>query len=211
MIDYIFLIRGPTVQSRVRKVTIQAPRLGLALDKILALFPSQFVNTKFARRMDLMNAKKAAAKRSKEIRDKAVYIIVDEKTGECDLSGAPLRGVYTAFKNGGEIALSPDAPVSKVEPITKGKKLAPKASAKENASTPIQGAKNKQSMATEKKSQPKAAATKAAAKPAKPSGIGKATTLILSGAQWAKVDKLTEKEGSIREMVAKAMIKTYSL
>lgn len=156
--------------------------------------------------MDLINARVDAAKRSR-VEGKPIYIIVDPKDGECSLSETSKKGVYTVYKNGSEIALDTDADVSKVEPKQKKGKLAPKASAKENASTPIQGAKNKQVMADKKTAK---AAPKTAPK-AKVEGTGKATTLILSNAQWAKVEKLTEKEGSIREMVAKAMIKTYSL
>ncbi len=218
MTTYPFLIRGPTKQSRRKKVLVSALSLRLAMGKILMRYPAKFVNSKFARRMDLMSAKAAAIKESNKKKGKTVYIIVDEKDGECDLSGAPLRGVYTAFKNGSEIGLPSTSEVSKVEPKQKGKrkisekefeakkgKLTPTSSTKENASTPIQGAKTNTSMA-------KKANAKAAKKSApKATGTGKATTLILSDAQWAKIEKLTEKEGSIREMVAKAMIKTFGL
>lgn len=166
--------------------------------------------------MDLISAKQLAVKQSNAKPGKIVYIIVDEKDGECDLANAPLRGVYTAYKNGSEIALVSPTQVT-IEPKGKKRKiterefesekgkLTPKASTKQNAPTAIQGAKTNTTMADKKKP-----ASKPTPK-AKPEGTGKATTLILSSAQWAKVEKLTEKEGSIREMVAKAMIKTYSL
>jgi len=153
--------------------------------------------------MDLISAKVEAAARSRK-EGKTIYIIVDQKDGECDLATAPLKGVYTAYKNGGEIALEVGAEVTATTPKAKKGKTAPKEMSKVKSSAPTSGDKNKKVMG-KKKEVKKAVAKKVA------TGTGKATTLILSDAQWKKVEGLIAKEGSIREMVAKAMIKTYSL
>lgn len=192
----------------------------LALKKILMRYPTKFVNSKFARRMVLMEAKVEAAKKSRTEK-KAIYIIVD-KEGECTLADSPKKGVYTAFKNGSEIALESDAEVTTTAPKEKKKpaknadgielgKTAPKKDmSKADFSVPkTGGAKNKSNTTMAKTATKTAPAKKVAAKKAE--GTGKATTLILSDAQWAKVEKLTEKHGSIREMVAASMIKTYGL
>ncbi len=202
---YPFLIRGPTKQSRRKKILIDASRLKFALLKIFALFPAKFVNTKYARNMDLITARVDAAKRSRA--DKVTIFIIVDKEGECTLSTECKKGAYTCYRNGSEVSLPSNAETSTVEPKTKKGKTAPhKDMSKVDFSKPINsGEKTNNKMA--KKTEVKGNAKKVA----KPEGTGKATTLILTDAQWAKVNKLIEKEGSIREMVAKAMIKTFGL
>lgn len=159
--------------------------------------------------MDLISAKVEAAKRSREEKKK-IYITVDTD-GECDLSNLPLKGVYTCYSNGSEIALEHDAEVATVAPRPNKKKLpaqsekALKLISKQNTKETI--------MATTKpaKKAAKKVATKKEPK-VKDTRVGKATTLLLSAEQWKKVDALITKDGgSIREMVAEALITKFKL
>lgn len=85
---------------------IVSDTLGNALNLVLALYPSKFINTKHARRMDLINAKKQARGQSLVSNGAKVYVIVDEQTGECSVNLAPLRGRQYAFQDGQEVEVS---------------------------------------------------------------------------------------------------------
>ena len=107
--DYPFVIGNKVVK-------ISANGIKNAIDRVTFRHQNKLINITHARNMDLISAKVEAAKQSRAEKRK-VYIIVDEKTGECDLSHAPLKGVYTVYNNGSEIALETDAPVTTTEPV----------------------------------------------------------------------------------------------
>jgi hypothetical protein len=114
-VEYPFVVGNKVVK-------ISGHGLNNAIDRITTRYQNKLINITHARNMDLISAKVEAAKRSRTEKRK-IYIIVDEKDGECDLSHIPLKGVYACYNNGSEIALEIDAPVTTVEPRPNKKKL----------------------------------------------------------------------------------------
>lgn len=143
--------------------------------------------------MDLMSAKTEAAARSQKSKKLLFIHVLDD--GECGVSTVQDATATHAFEGGNEVPLpeltAPEekpakakvakAPTKKEKP----KKMAKKAPAK------------------------KAAKAAAPAKKEKVSGlIGKATTLLLSKADWDKVNKAVEAgKGSIRDLASKGILK----
>lgn len=89
MNDYPFLIRGPTHASRIRKIKANGKNFKDALIKVLSVYPSKFVNFKFARNMDLNSVKQIAINLSKKTKGVEHVIWLNEKEGE----------FYISFKN----------------------------------------------------------------------------------------------------------------
>ncbi len=228
MKNYPFLIRGPTTLGRTIHKSVKAATFKDALNKILALYPIKFVNSKFALQMDLVSVKKEAIKLSKSKKGVKFTIHLNEAEGEFYITFKNAKGFtmlveeegqepneigsarlnkwvpQSVWMNGSEIAMEVEQQevsdkAAKRNIPAQSDKAAKIISQKETKTT------NKMAKANKGK-----AAAKTAPK-AKATGTGKATTLILSDTQWKKVEGLTAKEGSIREMVAKAMIKTYGL
>lgn len=171
--------------------------------------------------MDLITAKIEAAARSRK-EQRTIYIIVDDE-GECELNNAPLKGVYTAFKNGSEIAPPSSAEANNVEPkvSTRRSRQPIKESAatpnhkemaevNETAATAAKPATAKKAAAsTTKKPASKPAPKKAA--PAKPKGklepIG--VTMQFTPEQANKFRaKLNKVNKSAREYVAEIVLKS---
>jgi hypothetical protein len=158
---------------------------------------------------NLVNAKKAAIERSL-LSKKNVYI--DQKGEECELKDHKSNLTLFAFNNGHEVPFDPlpystqvqtakvkvtEASLTKsknkkMETVTTEEKVAKKAPAKKTAKP----AAKKASKAPVKKE-------------SKPSNlVGKATTLLLSPADWKRVDKaVADGKGSIRDLVAKGILK----
>jgi len=202
--DYPFVIGNKVVK-------ISANGIKNAIDRVTSRHQNKLINITHARNMDLISAKVEAAKQSRTEKRK-VYIIVDEKTGECELNHAPLNGVYTVYNNGSEIALETDAPLTEVAPIA-NKNTKRKIPAQSEKAIKLISKNSKETvMATPAKKAPaKKAAAKKEAKP-KDSRIGKATTLLFTVEQWKKIDAIVAKgEESIREMAASAMVAKYKL
>jgi len=79
MTDYPFLVKG-----RVKKVT--AFNYRNALDRILSKNLNIFIQTKHARKMDLITASEQAQKESKLKKNTRFYVVSNIKTGEVDFS-----------------------------------------------------------------------------------------------------------------------------
>lgn len=214
MNTYPFLIRdGPN--SRVRKVEITAPNYSRALDKVLSRYPNKFIQTKFARRMDLISAKVKAAQQSR-LNNKKVYVVVDDE-GECEISNSPLTGSLHCFLNGSEIALE-----SKLEePTTKpsGTKLAKNQEPKTNktmtkvaTATPAKKGIEKKVTAPVKKTAPTPAAKKPQPSNVKRDGIGKATTVTFTAAEWKELESYCDKHSTtIRELATRGIAKLVGI
>ena len=205
MQPYPFLIRGPT-NGRVRRVNITASSLTQAVNKVLALYPNKFVNIKHARRMDLISAKQEAAKVSKSSKRKT-YVFVDGKTGECDISHAPLKETIHCYLNGSEIAVeSKVSGPAKKEVETKNEKtMSKKESAKpaKKAIAPAPKVAPKKETPAPKKEAPKAVKETA---PAHEGLIGKATTLFFNEAQWKKINAYCrDNSTTIRDLATSAL------
>lgn len=150
---------------------------------------------------DLMTAKKDAAARSLESK-KLIFVNMGSE-GECEIADKQNKETLHAFENGNEVPLPALMEVSKEKPA---KVKATKAPTKSISKT-----KTKKKMSTEAKTAPKKAAKKSTPPKkvaATPGMIGKATTILLSKADWAKVDKAVEAgKGSIRELASKGILK----
>jgi hypothetical protein len=141
---------------------------------------------------NLEQAKKDAVTRSQESK-KTIFVSTSE-SGDHLVADKQSKDSIFAFKDGNEVPLP--------EFVEKaGKK--PAAAKVAKAST--KKAKTNKKMAT--KVAPKKAAAKKESKPA--SGlIGRATTILLSKTDWAKVDKAVEAgKGSIRELSSKGILR----
>ena len=136
---------------------------------------------------DLMTAKQDASTKSKEVR---TPVFVDLKPdGECEVAPRQTKESIHAFKDGNEVPL----PEYKERiPLPKVKEVKPK---------------TKKKMAKPAKK----TAAKKVATPAKKDTtglIGKATTILLSAADWKRVDKaVADGKGSVRELASKGILK----
>jgi hypothetical protein len=142
---------------------------------------------------DLMTAKADAAARSLESK-KLIFIDIDGE-GECSIADKQSATSLHAFQNGNEVPVPVFTEVSKKDKPAKVKVT--------KAPTKTKSKKKVMAKAATKK----APAKKAAAKPA--TGlVGRATTILLSKAEWAKVDKAVDDgKGSIRELASKGILK----
>lgn len=211
-------------------VKIAATGIRNAINRVTTKHPNKFINITHAKNMDLISAKVEAAKHSRTEKKK-IYIIVDDD-GECELNHAPLKGVYACYSNGSEIALENDAEVATITPRpNKSKKRlseiimedAEKIESKQKKKLPAQSEKALKLISKQNTKETVMATTKPANKAAKKvaakkeskvkdTRVGKATTLLLSAEQWKRVDALITKDGgSIREMVAEALITKFKL
>jgi hypothetical protein len=102
MIDYPFIVKG-----RVKKVC--APNYKNALDRVLYKNPNHFIQTKFAKRMDLITAENEAKAASKSKKGARYYVTVSEH-GELDYSSTLKRGdtVNSVFVDGKRGTLTPE-------------------------------------------------------------------------------------------------------
>jgi len=222
------------VVERRKHLKLKAENFANALNKALSLNPKKRVryNLKFylmaeQEGMDLMSAKVEAAKKSKEL-GKRIYIFMDNE-GDHYLSESLVKGTIACYQGGSELVEErPTAPVTPAGKSEVKKSVAPsknvavqasnvdkeKAAPKKTAKQIIN--KTKKTMATAKKASAKKSASKKVtpAKKAAPaekkvasSVVGKATTLLLTPAQWAKLEKL----GSIRESATAAVIAHHKL
>ncbi len=146
-------------------------------------------------KLDLMTAKVNAAALSKK-KATVVFLVADED-GDFSLSYNPVEGTQYAFRNGSEL------PTDEVDQLTSIKPKKEKVMSTEKKTTP---AKKGAPVAKGKKEAPaKKGSTKI-------EGTGKATTLVLTGAQWKKLEAALSDAGSnIREAVREAIVAKYKL
>lgn len=135
-------------------------------------------------KLDLFTAKEKAKQLSVKNSKRKVYVLADDAEGDCSFSFNPNIPGQTALHC-----------------YVNGSEIA------------IENVKEK-SEPVNVKQKPMATKTKDAKKTSKPaaSGIGKATTVILSKEQWSKFEKALESEGSnIRTAVVEALKAKYKL
>lgn len=229
MKNYPFLIRGPTTQGRVVKHSIIASSYKEALNVVLSLYPVKFVNSKFAIQMDLITVKKEAIKLSKSRKGEKITIYLNEAEGEFYITFKNAQGFtmlveeegqepneigsarlnkwtpHGVYMNGSEIALEPE----QQKKADAGAKKIPAQSEKAKKLIQKKEVTTKTTNEVKKSAAKKAAPAKKVA--AKSDVTYKATRLGLTDAQWTKLEKLNEKEGSLQAMATKAVIKVYGL
>lgn len=136
-----------------------------------------------------MTAKQDASTKSKEVRS---LVFVDLKEdGECEMTQRQSKQTIHAFKDGNEIDLPEFKERAKPEP----KQIEDK-----------QNKKPKKKMAKPVKKTP---TKKVVVKKESTTGlIGKATTILLSAADWKRIDKaVADGKGSVRELASKGILK----
>lgn len=179
MTNYIFRVRG---QPHI--ITIPSTTFSGALDRILEKYPAKFVVTKYAKNMELLKAREEAKKLSKG--GKKVYIVVDEKNGDCEVGSAPLRGSLYRYINGKEdedfvpstasIEVAKKVSQGKLKEQIKSGKLKPLKSKTDSAEKESTNNQNNKIMSKESKKPAKKEAPKKSAKSEK---------------DWGKVVNLT--------------------
>lgn len=177
MVDFPFVIGN-------KVVTIRAPGVNNAIDRVLTKHPNKFIKTKHAYNMDLISAKAAAAKESK-VQKKPIYVLIDAD-GESDISSAPLRGVAHKFVGGIEDKnFAPHVTDKATEQPAKNKSIPAQS---EKAKKIISKNQIEETMTTVKKAPKKVAAKKAA--PKKVSAPKKAA----NKADWGKAASISIKD-----------------
>lgn len=218
MTDYPFIIMAP----RSRLIRVEAKKFSNALSRALSLHPNKFLKTQFARRMDLVSAQEEAKRLSLKSAHKQFVVLL--KSGDFEVENAlsiePKMDIYSVWHKGKKV----EGPVAKIKLSPQDEEEPPVAKAPKRAELPTKKELNKEVKQTNKetklnntimktkeaspaKAVKKVEPKKEAAKPAKVEGIGKATTIVLSAAQWSKFEKHLENKGmSIRDFVREAAL-----
>lgn len=157
--------------------------------EIISTLPKNFNLNQNEKAMDLISAKQDASTKSKEVRS-LVFVDVKED-GECEISQRLTKESIHAFRDGNEVAVPEYKERVKPEPKEKVVKEVKQ--------------KTKKKMATTAK---KTATKKVAKKESTTGLIGKATTLLLSAADWKRIEKaVADGKGSVRELASKGILK----
>ena len=97
-IEFPFIVVGP----RSRLVKVQSTKFSTALSKVLSLYPSKFIKTQFASRMELIDAIEEAKKKSLKSPHKQYVVLTEDKDFEVENQFSLEKGmeVYTTFHKG---------------------------------------------------------------------------------------------------------------
>lgn len=205
MNSYPFLIRaGP--HSRTRRIFSEGINFYRALEKVLSIYPSKFVNFKHARNMDLSSVKTEAARLSKKNKGVRHTVWLNEKEGEFYISFPNEKGFIMLMEdensNAAEIGTARLNRFKEEKVYVNGLEVALEAKS-ETENKPPEAKSNPDKGVTKTKVMSKKVSTKGKTAVAKKVTVKKepkeettprGNNLSLTKAEWTKVDAILKKE-----------------